>query len=118
MNWQTVLQVASGVGGFTVLISLVSLPWVLRKMRSDTDKTDAEGAKYLSETAVALLAPARAEIGELEKRLKAANSRVHDLEAEVQQLRNQVGEMSKELTQLRDENTQLRGGAGGPTARR
>lgn len=108
MNWATVLQAASGLGGLTVLISLISLPWVLKKLRSDTRKTDADTAKVLSESALAFLAPARAEIGELEKSLRAAKSRVNELEAEVQLLRNQVGEMSKELGELREENTRLR----------
>lgn len=110
MNWGSILQYASALGGIGVLISLVSLPWVLRKMRSETKKTDIDGAKVLSESALAFLAPARAEIGELEKSLRAAKSRVNDLEAEVQQLRNQVHEMSKEMGELRDENQKLRTG--------
>jgi peptidoglycan hydrolase CwlO-like protein len=110
MNWASVLQIASGLGGLTVLLAIVSLPWTLKKLRSDTRKTDAEGVKFLTESAVAFLAPARAEIGELEKSLKAAKVRVNELEAEVQQLRNQVGEMSKELTELKHENHRLREG--------
>lgn len=131
MNWGVVLQAASALGGITVLISVVSLPWVLRKMRSETKKTDseaeknkAEAAQVLGNTALAMLAPAQAEIDKLEKRLEKANTRaddlevalgksqdrVRDLEAEVQELRNQVGAMSKELNELRDENHILRGG--------
>lgn len=109
MTWQTILQITSGLGGLTVLGAIVTLPWTLRKLRSETKKTDIDAAKVLSDSALALLAPARAEIGELEKRLRAAHARVHELEAEVQGLRNQVGEMSKELGELRDENSVLRG---------
>lgn len=110
MNWGGILQLASGLGGLTVLLAIVSLPWTLKKLRSDTKKTDADAAKVMTESAMAFLAPARAEIGELEKSLKAAKARVNELESEVQQLRTQVSQMSKELTELKDENHQLRSG--------
>jgi predicted nucleic acid-binding Zn-ribbon protein len=123
MNWTLVLQIASTLGGLATLSAVFILPWQIRKMRSETKKTDLDGAKVLSDTALAFLAPARAEIAELEKRLRSANdranslqtalessqARVHQLEAEVQGLRNQVGTMSKEMTAIQDENSRLRG---------
>jgi septal ring factor EnvC (AmiA/AmiB activator) len=115
MNWAGILQVASGLGGLTVVIAILSLPWTLKKIRSDTRKTDADAAKVLSESAIAFLAPARAEIGELERRLRSANQRVNSLEEalrkseqEVATLRTQVGQMTKDMTELRDENERLR----------
>lgn len=123
MNWTLLLQAASTLGGLAAIAAIVVLPWQIRKMRSETKKTDLDGAKVLSDTALAFLAPARAEIAELEKRLRAANDRanslqtalessqdrVHHLEAEVQGLRNQVGAMSKEMSAIQDENARLRG---------
>ncbi|PWK81741.1 hypothetical protein C8D88_116153 [Lentzea atacamensis] len=124
MNWGAILQGASALGGLTVLAALVTLPWTLRKLRSDTRKTDADAAQVLSNTAIAMLEPANAEIDKLEKRLEKANSRVadlesalgksqervHELESEVRQLRSQVSQMSKELTEMTEENSRLRGG--------
>lgn len=121
MNWTLVLQAASTLGGLAAVAAIVVLPWQIRKMRSETKKTDLDGAKVLSDTALAFLAPARAEIAELEKRLRSANDRassletalgksqdrVHHLEAEVQGLRNQVSEMSKEMTVIQDENARV-----------
>ena len=122
---------ASALGGIGAIVTVIMLPRTLRKLRAETtklqsegEKTDAEAAQVLSNTALALLAPARAEIEELEKRLRAANSRasqlevdlgksqsrVHHLESEVQGLRNQVSEMSKEMTAIQDENARLRDG--------
>lgn len=122
MNWPLVLQITTSLGGLAALAGFFVLPWQIRKMRSETKKTDLDGAKVLSDTALAFLAPARAEIAELEKRLRSANDRanslqtalessqdrVHHLEAEVQCLRNQVGEMSKEMTAIQEENGRLR----------
>lgn len=126
MNWTLVLQAASALGGLAAISATFLLPWQVRKMRSETTKTDLDGAKVLSDTALAFLAPARAEIAELEKRLRSANQRansletalgnsqdrVHHLESEVQGLRNQVGEMSKEMSAIQDENARLRRGEG------
>lgn len=125
MNWPLVLQVAGGLGGVTALVALFLLPSQIRKVRSDAGKVDAEAAQVLTDNALKLLAPARQEIDELEKRLRSANQRANDLESalkssqgrvselesEVQQLRNQVGVMTKEVTDLRADNEALRGGA-------
>lgn len=87
-------------------------------MRADTSKTSADAAAVLTENALKMLEPARAEIDALEVRLKSARERVSNLEealkvsqAEVQELRNQVGAMSKELTEQREINERLQGGA-------
>ncbi len=115
MSSAVLLQWVSAVGGFGAVVTSVALPLTLRRLRAEirkaeteSDKAEAEVAQVLSSTSVALLAPAREEIAELVRRLRAALDRAAELEAEVQTLRGQVTAMSREITDLRQENAALK----------
>lgn len=123
MTWW-VSAVIAILGGGTVggVVALATLPMQRRKLSAEGNLTEAQAAKVLSESSVALLKPAHEEIQHLRSELAEAReelagtrreaNRLHieaqEARAETQELRNQVNQISKELTAAHGELERLR----------
>lgn len=83
-----VIQVLLGLGGAAGVTALLRIGAEKRKLKSETDKTGADAAQIISNSAVMLLEPARKEIAELQENLDEANAKIDHLVEYVEQLVN------------------------------
>jgi chromosome segregation ATPase len=126
---QTIATLFAAIGGLAGLVAFLTVRVQKRKIAAEGDKTQADAAKVISDTALILVKPleeklrnANSEAKDLENQLKRANARANGLEAraaefeeqlaaangEVRELRTEVAVMTKEILELREENQTLR----------
>jgi chromosome segregation ATPase len=103
-GWLTIAQLLASAGGLGGLASLLAFRGQRRQVAADVERSGAEAARSLSESAVALLGPYRRQVSDLTRELAEARATVADLSGqltlargEVERLRAQVADLSRDL---------------------
>lgn len=78
MNWTSILNVASALGGMTVLIALVTLPWTLKKLRSDTKKTDADTMQVITDASGKVAENLSRQLDRMQARIDLLDQKLRD----------------------------------------
>lgn len=74
------VAIATGAAGLLgTIVGLIYIRPQLRKLTADGNKTKADAAKVLSDTALSLLAPSEALAHKLERQLSAAEAKIGEL---------------------------------------
>lgn len=97
----TVAALAAALGGLAGLVALLTLKSTKRKLLAEADKSEADAAKVLSDTAVALLEPARLQVKSLREDLATAEAKVTALSTQLDLARAEANRLREDLEATR-----------------
>jgi chromosome segregation ATPase len=96
-----VAALAAALGGVAGLAALLTLKSTKRKLLAEADKSEADAAKVLSDTAVALLEPARLQVKSLREDLATAEAKVTALSTQLDLARAEANQLREDLEAAR-----------------
>lgn len=85
MNWPAILSTASALGGLTVLIAVVTLPWSLKKLRSETKKTDADTVQVITDASGKVVVNLSAQLDRMQAHVDRLDKKLEERDAREEQ---------------------------------